>query len=67
MAVDFLGEGGALLKFQVLDLVVVVVHLAHPELGPLVVGHVGFAVGDGNPNVHVFSGHNAPSIFISGS
>ena len=57
VTVEYLGEGGALLKFQVLDLVVIVIYLACPELGSLIINHARLAVGDGDPDMHIFSGH----------
>lgn len=57
IAVEDLREGGAFLEFQILDFIVVIVHVAEPEFGAFIVDHAGLAVGDGDPNVHICSGH----------
>ena len=62
---DLLREGGALLELQVLDLVVVVIHVADPEFRAFVVGHAGLAVGDGDADVHIFRRHKAFLLALS--
>ena len=64
VAVDLLRERCALLKLQVLDLIVIVVNIANPELCTFIVSHVGLAVRDRNTDVHIGSGHNESPPFI---
>lgn len=52
---DFLGEWSALLKFQILNFTVAVIHVADPEHCAPVADHAGLAVGKGDSDVHAGS------------
>lgn len=62
-----LREPGSLLKFQVLDLVVVGIHAPiDPEAAPLVVDHVGLFVQHGDPDMHILRCHGKPPVSYPG-